>query len=87
MGFLLTQADNIFIDPGEIFGNIFSMHYVLFQSNLYSVPVAGGFLAILTTLLVDLNGVANIARSVSIWSLSVGTGMLFSVPFAGSTKS
>jgi hypothetical protein len=49
--------------------------------------VSGGFLAILTTLLVDLNGVKNITRSMSIWSLSVGAGMLFSVPFAGYTNS
>jgi len=35
------------------------------------------------TVLVDLNGIENIVKSMAIWTLAVGSGCLLGTPFSG----
>jgi len=44
---------------------------------------AGGFFSTLPTVLVDLNGIENIAKSMAMWNLAVGVACLLAIPFSG----
>jgi len=44
---------------------------------------AGGFFSTLATVLVELNGIENIAKSMAILNLAIGTGCLLATPFSG----
>jgi len=43
----------------------------------------GGFACTMPTVLVELNGIENILKSIAIWTLAVGTGCLLGTPFSG----
>jgi len=45
--------------------------------------LTGGFGCTLPTVLVELNGIENIVKSIAIWTLAVGTGCLLGTPFSG----
>ena len=46
----------------------------------------GGFFCIMTTILVDLKGIENIARAQSISAMSIGLSLLVATPFSGESN-
>ena len=44
---------------------------------------AGGFYSTLPTVLVELNGIENVAKSIAIWTLAAGAGGLVGTPLSG----
>jgi len=45
--------------------------------------VAGGYFSTIPTVLVELNGIENIAKSMAICNLAIGTACLLASPFSG----
>jgi len=51
--------------------------------SMCSCSFAGGFFSTLPTVLVDLNGIENIVKSMAFWTLALGSAFLLGVPFSG----
>ena len=70
--------------------SIFVLHlhlYYLINVTTYYSAHAGFFICVLTTILVDLKGVEDVAKTQALLALFVGSGVLVSTPFAGKKES
>jgi len=45
--------------------------------------IAGGFFSTLPTVVVELNGIENVVKSMAFMAVAIGTGSLLTIPFSG----
>jgi len=68
--------------------SIIAVYYLLCVFHYHCLSVilccfAAGFFSTLPTVMVELNGIDKIAKSMAIWTLAIGTGCLLGTPFSG----
>jgi len=59
------------------------MLYITVLLHVSNMLLTGGFGCTLPTVLVELNGIENVVKSIAIWTVAVGTGCLLGTPFSG----